>query len=140
MSNGRAVSGRADKRNWREEETGERAVWLPSQGIPWSGVIVREFEIVKLLPAMPRIVLAILGFGRSGDADGLDRLLTIPRPGRIGVRDTGGGRDSSMISARQEVSDSLAWWGHEAFTKILSRGIGFGSDSLWLRREEGGAQ
>ena len=74
------------------------------------------------------------------DAVGLARLLTSPRSGRIGVRDTDGGRDSSMISARQEVTDRLAWWRHEAFTKILNRGIGFGSDSLWLRREEGGAQ
>ncbi len=74
------------------------------------------------------------------DAVGLARLLAIPRSGRIVGRDTEGGRDSSMISARQEVSDSLAWCGYEAFTKILNRGIGFGSDSLWLRREEGGAQ
>jgi len=45
-----------------------------------------------------------------------------------------------VISARQEEAESLAWLGHEASTTILSGRVGCGSASLWLRREEGGAQ
>jgi hypothetical protein len=55
------ISGTGGKKKYAK-----RLCDFPSEEIPWSRVNVRIAKMIKLLPAMPRIVLAIFGFERSG--------------------------------------------------------------------------
>ena len=70
-----------------KKKCAKRLCDFPSEEIPWSMVNVRILEMVKLLPAIPRIVLAIFGFERSGvgwtlgEGSGQEeQIVSIPRP------------------------------------------------------------